>query len=204
MLDADVDAVDGVDGHAVDLELLEGLDEVRGALPEILRLELRVGGRLVEYLDLGKNVVAALLDNLAGAGLLDLIGLHNKHLARIGAERLRRLAPGFGFVLFFRDRLRLLGLLFLSRGVRGNADVIRLDEVGAGCFVLFRAFVRNINWDEHGLARGLGGFLRLGDRNRGADDFHLFAAKFSGGRLAAALLFSDGERGGLTFGIPGA
>ena len=210
LLDADVDAVGGIDRHAVDLELLEGLDEVGGALAEILGRGLGAGGRLVEHPDLGEDVVAALLDDLARAGLLDLVGLHDEHLAGVGAERLGRLARRLGFGDFFFVLVfvvigdgRRLGFLDLGR-VGGDADVVRLDEVRAGFLVFLGTFVRDVDHHRDGLRDRLGGLLRLRDGHHGAHDFLLLAAEFGGGDVAAALFFGGLEGGGLTFGVPGA
>ena len=205
LLDANVDAVDGVDRHAVDLELLEGLDEVGGAFAEILGLGPGVGGGLVEHLNLREDVVAALLDNLAGAGLLDLVGLDDEHLARIGAERLGLLTGGFGFdffeVVFDRDRLGFLRLLVLIRRVRGNGHRVGLDEIRA---YFHRVFMRDIDGDRGDFRGRFRGLLGLGHRDGGADDFLLLTSELGGDGGAAALLFRGGRGGGLTLGVPGA
>ena len=213
LLDADVDAVGGVDRHAVDLELLEGLDEVGGALAEILGRGLGTVGRFVEHPDLREDVVAALLDDLARAGLLDLVGLDDEHLAGVGAQRLGRLARGLGFgrgklllfvllLLFFIDGLRL-GLLDLG-SVGRDRHVGGLDEVGADVFVVLRAFMRDVDLDGGGFRGGLRGLLRLGHGDGRADDFSLLPAEFGGRLGSATLLFRGGGGGGLAFGVPGA
>ena len=205
LLDADVDAVGGVYRHAVDLELLQGLDEVGGALAEILRRGLGAGGGFVEHADLGEDVVAALLEHLGGAGLLDLVGLDDEDLARLGAEGFRRLAGRLGlgdFLLFFVFIDDGLGLLFLGRlGDRGDRDIFGLHQAGV---VGFRTFTGNLRHAGGRLRDRLGGLLGLGRRDGGADHFLLLAAQLGRGDVAAALLLGGREGGGLAFGVPSA
>ena len=143
---------------------------------------------------------------MAGAGLLNLVGLDDEHLACIGAQRLGLLAGGLGFdffavVLFFRDRLGLVWLLVLIRRVRGNGHRVGLDEIRACCH---RVVMRDVDGDWGDLRGRLRGLLGLGHRDGGTDDVLLLTSELGGDGGAAALLFRDGHGGGLAFGIPGA